>query len=918
MKIRTRVLSALLALCTLTGGVLTSCKDDKNDKYEDEAYMKGHEMYLDCTEHFDTENAFYLLYSGNEDDYSDASLWKNTEIKADGATCSGYWKNQETMTSLSFPYFPTSTQGYDCMVMNVYSEKATGKGLVVCINCQNNTNVGKGAYLKYDITVDWTGWKQIVIDIAQMGKAYSPDTNAVSSVVINASGWGNTPSNDTKLYFDNVFWTTKTVEYNYDISELGDYNYDHVKETLVELITGGVKLNKADENAQSKLNSYVSSAKSSADSMNTSGLPWDFDMKTTAGITSCYQNIYNMARGYAVEGGDTYHDDKLFKKIKTAMEYMHEHYYKDQSLNSYPSRDNWWDWEIGSAQHIVNILLLCGDAFTQDEIDKYLEPVNKYVPYPSMTMANLVDLAYVCLGASALQKDAERMVISRNKLDECCGFVMDGDGFYEDGSFIQHDVIAYTGSYGPIMLEALSKLILALDDTCFHVKDEVLDAQYGWAISSFVPLMYHGAFFGMVRGRSICRSSTDVTLGGTAVSGMLRMTKYVDATRAKIIKEILLEYANYSDAYYMSALSPYDIVIYKDIKADKSVSAREDSSLTKVFAMMDRAVSVNNSYGVGISLSSSRIAKYESINEENGKGWYTGDGMLYIYTTVNDYDANYWKNINYYRIPGTTVTTAKRADVNIDATKTLSQYDFVGGSYLGNTMTVAMQFESATTDMKSNGMFTSTLKGKKAWFVFDNEIVCLGAGISCSDNYSTETIIENRRLDSTEKLYVNGSVVSGNKGALNSCSSVWFSSFGGVYMPEGTTVNYNRTSSSFLELYIDHGKNISSDTYAYVLLPTMTKEQTDSYCASPEINILSNTADIQAVYDSSSNTTGYVFWKAGTFGDVTVSAPCTLTISGNTVAVADPTMELNTLTITVNGHTFEVSPEKGQTYTFTF
>ncbi len=917
MKKMLRTTSALLALSTLTTCLMTSCKSrpqNDPDDGEDEAYMMHHDEYLDYTETYDTEEACYLLESGNTDDYDRAGLWTTDAIKAEGASHSGYWKFPESHTTVTFPYYPMSLVGYDVMVLDIYSETATGTGFVICINCQKNGD--KTAYLKYAGTVDWTGWKKLVIDVSQMTRAYSPDTNKVSSVTIHSSGWGMTPSNDTKLYFDSVYFAQKSVQYSFDISTIGDHNYDHVKQTLTELIVGGIPIDEADPNAQSKLNAYVSSAKSSAAAMSTTGLPWQYDMTTTAGITSCYQNIYNMARGYAVKGSETYHSAELFQKIKLAMEYMHVNYYSDQSLNSYPKRDNWWDWEIGCGQHIVNILLLCDGAFTQAEADRYLTPVNKYVPYPSMTMANLVDLAYVCIGASAIQKDAGRMVISRNKLDDCCTYVMSGDGFYEDGSFVQHDVIAYTGSYGPIMLEALSKLILALDDTCFHVKDEVIDAQYGWAVSSFVPLMYHGAFFGMVRGRSICRSSTDVSLGGTAVSGMLRMTEYLDGTRSKVLKEILLEYANYSDAYYMASLSPYDIVIYKTLKNDTGVSARADSSLTKIFAKMDRAVSVNNSYGVGISLSSSRIAKYEAINEENGKGWYTGDGMLYIYTDVNDYDASYWKNVNYYRIPGTTVTTATRKDENINASNTLSKYKFVGGSYLGSTMTVAMEFESATDKMKSSGMFSSTLTGKKAWFVFDNEIVCLGTDISCSDGYNTETVIEDRRLSASEILYSNGAAVNGSSGVLNSCTSLWFSSLGGVYLPTATDVSYNRTGSSFLELYIDHGKNVSDATYAYVLLPTMTREQTDAYSAAPEITVLANTPSVQAVRDASSNTVGYVFWKAGTFGDVTVSAPCVITVSGDTVAVADPTMSLKTLTVTVNGTSFEISPKDGQTYTF--
>ena len=57
---------------------------------------------------------------------------------------------------------------------------------------------------------------------------------------------------------------------------------------------------------------------------------------------------------------------------------------------------------------------------------------------------------------------------------------------------------------------------------------------------------------------------------------------------------------------------------------------------------MDKAIAQINGVGLGISLSSTRTGKYESINEENKKGWYQGDGMTYIYLSPQDYASLYW------------------------------------------------------------------------------------------------------------------------------------------------------------------------------------------------------------------------------------------------------------------------------------
>ena len=71
-----------------------------------------------------------------------------------------------------------------------------------------------------------------------------------------------------------------------------------------------------------------------------------------------------------------------------------------------------------------------------------------------------------------------------------------------------------------------------------------------------------------------------------------------------------------------------------------------------------------------------------------------------------------------------------------------------------------------------------------------------------------------------------------------------------------------------------------------------------------------------AVRDKSSNVTGYVFWKAGTFNGVTVSAPCTVMVSGDKVAVADPTQTLTSVTVTIDGTNYSFTDlYKGSTST---
>ena len=65
-----------------------------------------------------------------------------------------------------------------------------------------------------------------------------------------------------------------------------------------------------------------------------------------------------------------------------------------------------------------------------------------------MTMSNRVDIALSTIFAGALQHDYKRIAFSVEMMRECFEMVEKGDGFYEDGSFIQHDYFPYIGGYG--------------------------------------------------------------------------------------------------------------------------------------------------------------------------------------------------------------------------------------------------------------------------------------------------------------------------------------------------------------------------------------------------------------------------------------------------------------------------------------
>jgi hypothetical protein len=193
-------------------------------------------------------------------------------------------------------------------------------------------------------------------------------------------------------------------------------------------------------------------------------------------MSKIYGNIRAIASGYATEGGDLYKNEQILQDIISALDYMHENYYSRREENIF-SNDNWWDWEIGTPENLLEALVCIADDISQKLIDKYLEPINRYDPYPSMTMSNRINIAYCSIISAVLQKDYKRIAISIEMFRECFDTVEKLDGFYDDGSFIQHNYISYLGEYGVEMMTPLTILSYSLDESVFRLDDEMKQYQ---------------------------------------------------------------------------------------------------------------------------------------------------------------------------------------------------------------------------------------------------------------------------------------------------------------------------------------------------------------------------------------------------------------------------------------------------------
>lgn len=118
--------------------------------------------------------------------------------------------------------------------------------------------------------------------------------------------------------------------------------------------------------------------------------------------------------------------------------------------------------------------------------------------------------------------------------------------------------------------------------------------------------------------------------------------------------------------------------------------------------------------------------------------------------------------------------------------------------------------------------------------------------------------------------------------------------------------NWARTdpiTHDYLTAWVDHGVDPTDATYAYVVLPGATKAETARYSARPPIEIIANTASVQAVRHLPSGVLAANFWQPGSASLVSVTGAGSVVLrqdgEGLEVAVADPTQEANGVTVTV-------------------
>lgn len=756
------------------------------------------------------------------------------------------------------------------------------------------------------------------------------------------------------------------------------------KESLIgkDLVSeeGGAEvLEEINQEAEALWNAYVYKGQEEC-----GGIPWAEDEGAKGNKNIPYEDdavefrvsfkkVLSMCKAYAAEGGALYQNQDMLKDITNILDFLCGSCYTAKSQT-----DNWWTWEIGIPKDLIPALILIYDGLTEEQVMAYTETLYFFQPdpfhegvintasthgqgYREAQGANIIDCSTTAVGLGALREDNELVYLGMlassqtfviQNVEDSAQIAANGynSGFYPDGSYLDHIKVPYLGAYGIEFMKGGAKIPSLLAGTPWKYPEQVQDNLESYIVEGFGNGMYQGMMLDCLKGRSVSRpASSNQAAGREAMMIILQIVDSFSQEAKETTLSALKAWLEEDEGFIDSFVGAENMAIKKkakEILEDTSIQSNV-APIHKSYPLMDRAVHRTEDYLFALSMYSERIQNTEIMNDENRFGWHQNNGMTYIYDEDKQYTENYWNTVNPLRLPGTTVVPVNIGTGKPDGSGFAQGGDFcskeswVGGTSIGNYGVSGMSFSGETQGIAGDApvSYAPDLKGKKSWFMFDDEIVCLGAGITNKNmELPVETTIENKKLrkDGSNQLLVNGEkteipVKEANvKELVERTADISGTSFEqvnwahlegnqsvgtGYYFPEENTeiqVRRGQTTGSwkdvgtfegestenYLEMWVDHGQNPENASYSYVLLPETSAEETENYAQAPKVTILENSSEVQAVRHETLKITGINFWQEqggsidGITSDKAASVMLQETEQGTVkVSVSDPTMK---------------------------
>jgi autotransporter-associated beta strand protein len=576
----------------------------------------------------------------------------------------------------------------------------------------------------------------------------------------------------------------------------------------------------------------------------------------------------SMAESYNNPSSSLYHSASLATDLSDAFNYW---------ISANPMSTNWYDNDIRAPQDLGDDMVLMDSLLNSTQLSEgntILNRARSELSVPSIAQgSNLVLLSQVGIDQGIIDSNTSYLSTGFSGIASTVVVVspQSGDGFQTDGSYNFHGTQLYMGDYG----------LTALQDPLDYASLAVGTA-YSFS-SAQEQILVNGLINGSqwaVYGQSLefSASGRDASREGFDTVG----NEYGSA----------VQYALDLGSYDQSQLQAF---LNRQNGAINTGSASPSLQLVgnRGFYDSDFMVEQQPGFFAAVKVTSTRTTNPESINGENLKGLYLGDGVNEILVTGNEYN-NIEPVWDWERLPGTTVQQNPSQSLQPGSADHGST-NFAGGVSDGNYGDEALEYNRFN------------VAADKSWYFFQNEEVALGTAINAPNAaQEVDTTLNQCLLTSTVTYQTTGSSSPQTltSGTVTPSGLEWVYQGGvGYFFPtpannatieavsqsgnwQAINSQYSNAtiSSNVFTLYLDHGANTLNGAYEYVVVPDTTATGIAAYAASAPIKVLSNNSDVQAVQQTAQDITQAVFYEPGSFSITTgqtVSASAASTIMLN-------------------------------------
>ncbi len=608
-------------------------------------------------------------------------------------------------------------------------------------------------------------------------------------------------------------------------------------------------------------------------------------------------NLENLCLAYQQRSSSFYHDRKLRTAVNQSLKFWCDHDYISE---------NWYDNQVTTPRKLVNVLLLM-DGDIEPALQAKALQISRRGSLDSPGArpgADRIKFGGIAAKRGLVIGDETGFAEIMKAINNEIKFNTGGRGIQVDYSFHhRYDRVNTTYSYGTAYADVFAEWAAYVAGTEYEFTADKIEQLIDYYLDGICKQAVYGIYLDKgAMNRSISREETFGPISTRTPESLLSASEY----RKDELEEII---------------------------ALRKGEARPSASFTTFFWQSEHFVCQRPGFYTSVRMFSVRNQNMEyPHNSEGILNHHKGDGANFLSVAGDEY-LNIWPVYDWQKIPGATIL--QKPELPPENMVLMNGVtSFVGAVSDGEYGAVAFDFISPHD-------FT---RARKGWFFFDDEYVCLGAGIETPTRTLPVVTTVNQALLKGEVIVSHGGAKETlKKGEHEIEYANWVIHNGTGYLfPDSTTINLSNQEASgkwtditkqsraskelvaldVFSLWIDHGVRPQGNTggfnyasaipedvkYQYMVVPVTTPEQMSE---NRGIEVLINSRLVQAVQDQESGMVQAIFYEGGeieTTGGITLSidspGAVMLKIVGGKVkelTVADPSRALKRIHIQISG-----------------